>query len=384
MKKLAIIGASYLQNPLILKAKEMGLETYAFAWKAGDIGERTADHFYPISIIKKDEILAKCQEIGIDGVCTISSDLGAVTVGYIANAMGLVGNPPDCITKSTNKWAMRQAFAQGGNPSPKSVKVTSAKDIEGEEFTYPIIVKPADRSGSRGVAKLMNPDGLADAIDAALDESFCKEALVEEYAHGNEYSVEFLSWQGTHHFLTITEKFTTGAPHFIERGHLQPARLAPDMREKVAKTVSHALDSLHVQNGASHSELKIDENGNIRIIEIGARMGGDFIGSDMVRMSTGYDFLAGVIRVALGEEPHIQTHKNKGFAGVRFIFGPEDVQAFHKAQTLPGIHMESSEIHDHFDHKVTDSANRYGYFLFKADTLEEAEEVLPQHIASER
>ncbi len=384
MKKLAIIGASYLQNPLILKAKEMGLETYAFAWKAGDIGEKTADHFYPISIIEKDKILEKCREIDIDGICTISSDLGAVTVGYVANKMGLVGNPPDCIEKSTNKWNMRQAFAQNGDPSPKSIRVTSPADVKNEHFQYPVIVKPADRSGSRGVSKLMSVDGMDSAIEAALDESFSKEALVEEYARGKEYSVEFLSWHGHHHFLAITEKFTTGAPHFIERGHLQPARLSESMREKVAKTVSHALDSLHVQNGASHSELKIDENGTIRIIEIGARMGGDFIGSDMVRMSTGYDFLAGVIEVALGEEPDFDVHKCPGYAGVRFIFAPEDVDAFHKAQELDEIHIVSSEIPDAFDHEVTDSANRYGYFLFKADSLKAAEEVLPKHTLSER
>ena len=76
MKKLAIIGASYLQNPLILKAKAMGLETHVFAWAAGDVGETTADHFYPISIVEKEQILEQCRRIGIDGVCTIASDGG--------------------------------------------------------------------------------------------------------------------------------------------------------------------------------------------------------------------------------------------------------------------------------------------------------------------
>ena len=89
MKKLAIIGASYLQNPLILKAKAMGLETHVFAWAAGDVGEATADHFYPISIVEKEQILEQCRRIGIDGVCTIASDLAAITVNYVANGLGL-------------------------------------------------------------------------------------------------------------------------------------------------------------------------------------------------------------------------------------------------------------------------------------------------------
>ena len=93
LKKIAIIGASYLQNPLILKAKELGFETHVFAWQCGDVGERTADYFYPISIVEKDLILAKCKEIGVDGVCSIGSDLANIVVSYVASSMGLVSTP---------------------------------------------------------------------------------------------------------------------------------------------------------------------------------------------------------------------------------------------------------------------------------------------------
>ena len=86
MKKLAIIGASYLQEPLIEKAKSMGIETHVFAWAAGDVGEKSADYFYPISIVEKDEILKRCREIGIDGICTIASDLAVITVN-VENAV---------------------------------------------------------------------------------------------------------------------------------------------------------------------------------------------------------------------------------------------------------------------------------------------------------
>ena len=108
MKKLAIIGASYLQEPLIEKAKSRGIETHVFAWKVGDIGERTADFFYPISIVEKEQILKKCQEIGIDGICSIASDLAAIAVNYVAEKMGLTGNSMKCVEVSTNKHSMRQ------------------------------------------------------------------------------------------------------------------------------------------------------------------------------------------------------------------------------------------------------------------------------------
>ena len=158
--KLAIIGASYLQEPLIQKAKSRGIETHVFAWAAGDVGEKSADYFYPISITEKDEILEKCREIGVDGICTIASDLAAVTVGHVANGLGLIGNPMEAVNVSTNKHLMRQCFEKNGDPSPKSIQVTSVNDLDGIALEYPIIVKPVDRSGSRGITKLETAEGL--------------------------------------------------------------------------------------------------------------------------------------------------------------------------------------------------------------------------------
>ena len=111
-KDIAIIGASYLQMPLIECARRMGYETHVFAWACGDEGENAADHFYPISIVEKEEILGKCRDIGVCGICSIASDLAAVTVNYVANKMGLICNSPECVLRSTNKYAMRQTFRE--------------------------------------------------------------------------------------------------------------------------------------------------------------------------------------------------------------------------------------------------------------------------------
>ena len=181
MKKIAIIGASYLQAPLIEKAKQLGLETHVFAWAANDVGERIADYFYPISIVEKEEILSKCVEIGVDGVCTIASDLAVITVNYVADKMGLIGNSLDCTLKSTNKHEMRNCFEMNGDPSPKSKRVSSVDDLNGIELSYPVIVKPLDRSGSRGITKLESADGLEEAIKVAKEQGFEDAALVEEF-----------------------------------------------------------------------------------------------------------------------------------------------------------------------------------------------------------
>lgn len=312
MKKLAIIGASCLQEPLIQKAKSMGLETHVFAWAANDVGEKSADYFYPISITEKDEILVKCREIGIDGICTIASDLAVITVNYVANKLGLVGNSLQSTYVSTNKHAMRECFYANNNPAPKSYLVQSMNDLQEKDLSYPIIVKPVDRSGSRGITRLENNQGLASAIEYASEQSFAKQALVEEFVDGVEYSVECISWQGEHTFLALTRKYTTGAPHFIETGHLQPANVASDVLEQVKRITFHALDSLQIKNGASHTELKITVDGQIMIIEIGARMGGDFIGSNLVEMSSGIDFVKAVIHVALGQPPDLNAKISGG------------------------------------------------------------------------
>lgn len=377
MKKIAIIGASYLQEPLIEKAKAMGLETHVFAWAAGDIGEKSADYFYPISIVEKDQILDKCREIGIAGICSIASDLAAITVNYVADKMGLVGNSPECALISTNKHLMREAFEKNGDPSPKSILVTSIEDLDGIDLQYPVIVKPTDRSGSRGITKLLDERGLAEAIENAKEQGFEKKALVEEFATGQEYSVECVSCHGEHHFLAMTKKYTTGAPHFIETGHLEPAPVSEEILRKVKETVFHALDSLKITNSASHSELKIASDGTIRLIEIGGRMGGDCIGSDLVQLSTGVDFVRAVIQIALGEAPDLNPIHKGGVASVHYIFGKSDYDVLEKLKKEHPEFIVREEISGECHGKITDSGSRYGAFLMRADSIEELEKYLP-------
>lgn len=376
MKRLAIIGASYLQLPLIIKAKSRGIETHVFAWGCGEVGEKEADYFYPISIIEKGQILEKCQEIGVHGICSIASDLAMITVNYVAEHMKLVGNSIACTEVCTNKHKMRQCFKENGDPSPKSMCVQSIMDLNGLTLKYPVIVKPLDRSGSRGITKLMNESGLEEAIERAKSQGFEKYALVEEFVTGDEYSVEYISWHGEHHFLTVTKKYTTGAPGFIETAHLEPAGLDKVTEKKVKDVVRHALTSLGIQYGASHSEVKISDEGEIKIIEIGGRMGGDCIGSSLVELSTGFDFVNAVIDIALGTKPIIEKTK-LCMAAVRFIFEKKDLDVLEKIKNnFPDLLVEE-DIHEITDIAVTDSSARFGYFIIAADRMEELIQYLP-------
>lgn len=365
MKKLAIIGANDFQQQLILKAKEMGLETHVFAWEEGAVGKTDADFFYPISIVEKELILEKCRQIGIDGICSIASDLAVLTVDYVAEKMKLNANSIECSEIATNKFAMRNAFKQNGDPIPKFIMVSEHELLNISDFSFPLIVKPTDRSGSRGITKITDTSQLPNAIKEACSESFEHKAMIEEFVEGKEYSVECISFHGKHTFLAITEKITTGAPHFIETGHNEPAQLNVKIIDRIKSIVYHALSSLKITEGASHSEIKIDDNGNIKIIEIGSRMGGDCIGSDLVRISTGYDFTRMVIEVALGYKPSFNKIVKPKQAAVRFIF-TEDDKTECENMIKNGWELERKYIEREFDgHLITDSSNRYGYYIMK-------------------
>lgn len=366
-KNIAIIGASYLQLPLIRKAKDMGYCTHVFAWAANDVGEKEADYFYPISIVEKDEILEKCREIGICGICSISSDLAVITVNYVGNALGLTCNTMESTEKSTNKHLMRRAFEENGDPSPKSILVDADTDLSGIEISYPAIVKPTDRSGSRGIYKITSADQMKEAVEGALTQSLEKKALIEEFAEGTEYSVEYISYEGKHTFLAVTKKYTTGAPHFIETGHLEPAPVTEEETARIKEVVEHALDTLEVKYGASHSEIKIDDEGKIRIIEIGARMGGDCIGSDLVRYSTGYDFVRMVIQIACGEAPDFTKVCEPIAVESIFIFNQEDLDEFERIRdNEPERILQVVDMDPELMGKATDSSTRAGCYIRRA------------------
>ncbi len=364
MKKIAIIGASYLQLPLVKKAKEMGLYTICFAWADGAVCKEVADEFYPISIVEKEQILAICREKKIDGICTIASDVAAPTVAYVAQYMGLVGNSYEVALRANNKYLMRQAFSNAGIPCPAYQKIMSFEEVDKENLLYPVIVKPTDRSGSLGIAKVSCQEDLLMAVETALNCSFKHEAVVEEFIEGREISVEFISYKGVHFPLQITDKVTTGAPHFVELEHHQPADLTKEQYAEIYDLTIRSLNALGVTNGASHSEYKITDDGDVYVIEIGARMGGDFIGSDLVKLSTGYDFLKGVIDVALGkfEDPVFGESR---YAGVYFLCEETKHLLATIKEAVPPI--VRAEITDSVLRHVKCSADRSGFFIYQSD-----------------
>ena len=364
MQKLAIIGANEFQAPLIEKAKQMGYETHVFAWAAGDVGERIADVFHPISITEKEAIWQVCRQVGVGACCSIGSDLAVHTVNFIQRKLSNPCNPEITDTIATDKYEMRRALQDAGVPCPAFLKVSAVPDertLAG--MGWPLIVKPTDRSGSRGIFRVEDYGQLAQAVPLSMDQSFQDQAVIEQFIPGPEYSCEAVSFAGEHHILALTKKYTTGAPHFIETGHAEPSDIPAALEPAVRAQIRTALDALQIRYGASHAEFKLTPEGQVRIIEIGARMGGDCIGSDLVYLSTGIDFMAAVIDTAWGRAPDLTVRRTPAAARIRFIFTQQDVQAMELTRRTAPESLWRAVYDGHAGQAVTDSSNRHGYWI---------------------
>ncbi|MDD3217569.1 MAG: ATP-grasp domain-containing protein [Lachnospiraceae bacterium] len=369
MKKLVIIGAGTFQVPLIKRAKELHFETHVFAWRDGSEGETIADYFYPISIVEKDNILDVCRTIHPDAVTTIASDLANITASYVAENLGLPCLCDSVIVNTTNKYHMRKALSKAGILCP-AYEVITLSDWESKlsNFSLPFILKPTDRSGSRSVTKIMTKSEILPALKRAVADSFEQKAIAEGYIDGVEYSIETISYAGVHSLLSITRKYTTGAPHFIETGHIEPAPVSDKLKDTIQTLVFQSLDALGIQTGAAHSELKITESGIPVIIEIGARMGGDCIGSHLVPLTTGYDYLRMVIDTAMGITPDFTPLNHHKHAFIRFIMNQNDYLQFTALkESFPDCIVHVSKLPEDYSVTAIDSSTRPGYYICAFD-----------------
>lgn len=366
---LAIVGASYLQLPLVLKAREMGLGTLCFSWPEGAVCKDVCDEFIPLSITEKDRIAEICAARGIGGVVTIASDVAVPTVAHVAARLGLSGNSEQSAYLSTNKNAMREAFRSAGVRGPVSRKVRSAAEAldAANDIGWPVIVKPADRSGSMAVEKVGDACALRTAVLRALDASLANEAVVEQFIENAcEISIEGISHDGAYHVLAVTDKVTTGAPHFVELAHHQPSILPQDVLDAAMAQARLGVAALEIREGATHAELMVTPSGDLYVTEIGARMGGDFIGSDLVRLSTGYDFVCGVIEASLGvfSPPCVSFRHHAGVwfysATTPAVGDAIRVRPHHSA-------IIQAEITDPVLRPLSRSADRSGYLIYQFD-----------------
>lgn len=363
--RLVILGTNEYQNPLIARAKELGYETHVFGWKTGAIGESTADVYHDVNIMDYETLWDEVKKIDPCGVASIASELAMHPMNYLLRKLGIPCNSLETEKIATNKYLMRSAMRDAGIDGPRFTLVEEnfKKEIL-KDFEYPLIIKPVDLSSSRGVMKINSEAELDEAIEYALGWSKTKQAILEEFIEGSEYSGESIAYDGKYKLLVVTEKSTTGAPHFVETGHKQPASLSPELFEKVEKTLYRAFASMGIKYGAVHPEFRITKEGRICFMEIGARMGGDCIGSDLVPISSGYDYMGMVISIGCGKEPSFEKIQEPKMAKIKYIITKEDLQEFEKLKKEhPERIKRQSEIKELSDNPILKSADRAGYYI---------------------
>lgn len=363
--RLIILGTNEYQNPLIVRAKELGYETHVFGWKTGAIGETTADVYHNVNIMDYETLWSEVQKVDPCGVASIASELAMHPMNFLLRKMGIPCNSEKTEKIATNKYLMRCAMRDGGVEGPKFLLIDGELDKEKiKDFTYPLIVKPIDLSSSRGVMKINTEEELQAAVDYALDWSKEKKVILEEFIDGPEYSGESIAYDGKYKLLVVTEKQTIGAPHFVECGHKQPANLSPEMLEKVEQTLYKAFASMGIKYGAVHPEFKITKDGKVIFMEIGARMGGDCIGSDLVPISTGYDYMGMVISCGCGKEPSFAKIREPKKARIKYIITKKDYDEYLKLKKEhPEYITRCSDIQEVSDSPILKSADRAGYYI---------------------
>lgn len=311
--RLAVIGASTGQLPICLKAREMGVETYCFAWPEGAVCKDYADYFFPVSIMEMDEIVSLCRKHNIDGVVSNASDITACVAAYVAEKLGKVCTPYETMLDICRKDEVRKRT--GGLSGLGKVRVmVGTYDALVREFPRPFVIKPVIGCAKKGVS-LVGTDGSDIEIPEGMEQELF---MAEEYIGGQEYSVESVSYQDEHTVVQVTEKVSTGAPHFVELAHHQPASLSPELYGRIKRLVPEILNATGFRNGASHLEIKVDGGEKIYLIELNPRGGGDFISDTLVGLSTDFDYIKAMIEVALGIYTPVEI-RNKACAGVYFL-----------------------------------------------------------------
>ena len=358
--KLAVMGAGKWQLPIYLKAKEMGIETHGFAYEEGALAKDYASFFYAISLTDKERIVEKCKEIGVNGVISCASDFATEISCWVAEQLGLNTNSYQTVVNIHDKaWVREKTKHLTSIQQP----ITVSGRLETIKLPFlPCIVKPVHGYGKRGVWFV---NSLEEFDEIRMHSNFQSDenALVEQFIVGKEYSVETLSFHSQHYVVQVTEKESDGAPHFVELGHHQPADISDECREKIYVAIRDILAAVGYTNGASHIELKVTEQGDLYLIDLNPRGGGDYISTHLVQLSTNCDFTKEIINIALDRfNANGYPYKNIAYSGVYFLTKQTEYLLQYFEQDIPCV------VQKEYDRNISESINnndRSGYMIYQ-------------------
>lgn len=344
-KTILLFGAGLNQLELIRAANDLGITSVVVDPMADPPGKKLAKFFYQVA--GNDYLTTKqiAQKHNINGIVTAQMENPLRLMSKLAEEMGYIFNSPEIVEQSRNKHLMKQAFVANKVPCAKGILITGTDTVtpellEKHKLCFPLIIKPTDAHSSRGVYKVENFDELMIHANETANFSSNAEFLIEEFLTGREFSVESITFCGETKIVQFTEKIITPYPRTVEIGHLQPATLNTAEQKELELVTLNAIKALGIDNSASHTELKITPHG-VKVIEVGARLGGDFISSYLTMSSTGVNMDKAAIQVALGLKPDLTPQKNT-FSFIKYIELPIgkkviDVLRINETLELPNV-----------------------------------------------
>lgn len=339
---IVIIGAGVFQIPAITEAKRMGFFIVAIDGAANAAGFEHADRHFVADIKNAEECIRLIKDIKPVAVFALSAEIAVVTVATICNHFGLPGISPEAALNSTNKKRMRECFARENLPSPKFIAIFKEEDLKKKAnlIGFPLVIKPADSAGSRGVSMVKTEDRLIEAFTHAKNYSTSGEVLIEDYMEGVEISVEAYIQNGEVTILSLSDKIRTPLPYPLDTRVIFPSNKEAAIQEKAKTIARQAILSCGINNAVIHIEMMVTSEGP-KLVELAARGAGFHVFSSLLSWVCDINTVELLINISLGRPMKLHSIKQRGAvlsfpslkAGiVKKIRGLEEIQ------NMPGIY----------------------------------------------
>ena len=308
-KKLMLLGGLRYLLPVIDAAHKLGHYVITCDYLPDNIAHKYSDEYVNVSIIDKEAVLEEARKRNIDGIMSFAVDPGVVTAAYVADRMGLpIPGPYESVCILQNKDRFRKFLADNGFNVPKAKGYSSIEEAMADiaSFSWPVIVKPTDSAGSKGVTKVNGPEEIEDALKTAFDHSISKHIIVEDFIEkqGCSSDCDCFSIDGKLEFVSFSaQHFDAGAPNpYTPSAYSWPSTFTKEQEAELTSELQRLLTLLGMRTSIYNIETRIGTNGKPYIMEVSPRGGGNRL-SEMIRYITGVDLITAAVRAAVGETP---------------------------------------------------------------------------------
>ena len=374
---ILVFGVGELQKSIIERCKKKKLFVVGIDPMAEAMCRNLVDAFEVVGGQDFEKTVEVAERYNVKGIVTAATDKPLVMMARVAEKLQLPFFSVETAEWSTDKLMMKQKFQESGIPCANGFILNSVDELTELKVDYPVIVKPRDNSGSRGVIYCNNLKEVEIAVKEALQYTKKGNVLIEEFIEGQEYSIEGIHYNGEHHVIQFTEKTTTDFPYNVEIAHIQPADISPQQQNKIKKLITQIGQTLGFENCASHTELKINSRG-IYIIETSPRLGGDFISSTLVPLSTGINMEDILIDIATNNslQHNWELRKLSKYSSIKYFELSDGVlyenNGLENLNKIPGIEQWYFGLKPGEKvKKITNSLERFGYAIFQTNSKQE-------------